>query len=144
MTIVDGLSQRKAKQEKLETNNLIALMTTKAALEQLKQQQNMSELERQHQEIKLEKQRLFNEKIRQELMGQRLGSQMKQVEQALELAGKAVDIVYPKADPEMRPILMQTLVNNILQIDSMEGEGLQLALPKPSNVKSLTKEDTEQ
>lgn len=94
MTVVDGLSQRKAKQQKLEIDNLIALTTTKAAEDQLKKQQDMSELERQQQEIKLEKQRLFNEKIRQELMEQRLGSQIKQVEQALELAGKA-EVLFP-------------------------------------------------
>src|SRR6266568_4171224 len=80
MTIVDGLSQRKAKRERLEIDNQITLNAVKVA-----------------------------------------GEQLKQIEQALELAAKAVDIVYPNADPEMRPILLQTLVNNILQLDKVEG-----------------------
>lgn len=133
ITIVDGLSQRRAKRERLEIDNQIALNAVKTAEEQLKQQQEMAEFER-------EKQRLNNEKIRQVLVEQRLELQMKQIEQALEFAGTAVDIVHPNADPEMRPVLIQTLVNSILQIDSVKG--LQLALPDPSNIKTTTKEDT--
>lgn len=133
ITIVDGLSQRRAKRERLEIDNQIALNAVKTAEEQLKQQQEMAEFER-------EKQRLNNEKIRQVLVEQRLELQMKQIEQALEFAGKAVDIVHPNADPEMRPVLIQTLVNSILQIDSVKG--LQLALPDQSNIKTTTKEDT--
>lgn len=140
ITIVDGLSQRRAKRERLEIDNQIALNAVKTAEEQLKQQQEMAEFEREKQEISLEKQRLNNEKIRQVLVEQRLELQMKQIEQALEFAGKAVDIVHPNADPEMRPVLIQTLVNSILQIDSVKG--LQLALPNPSNIKTTTKEDT--
>ncbi len=142
MTIVDGLSQRKAKRERLEIDNQITLNAVKVAGEQLKQQPEMSELEREKQEISLEKQRLNNEKIKQVLVEQRLELQMKQIEQALELAAKAVDIVYPNADPEMRPILLQTLVNNILQLDKVEG--LRLTISGTGIQKYLQSEGIEQ
>jgi hypothetical protein len=144
MTIVDGLSQRKAKREKVEIDNLASAQRIKEAAEALKQQQRYSKLEREKMELGLERMILENEKERQALVEQRLESRIKQVEYALELAGKAVDTVYPNADTEMRPILIQTLVNNILQIDSVEGLQLKLALPEHSNVKPPTKKDTEQ
>ncbi len=139
MTIVDGLSQRKAKREQLEINNQTTAQKIKEAEEALKQQQEMAELERQKMELGLEKLRLENQKERQAFVEQRLESRTKQITAALELAGKAIDIVYPNGDPEMRPVFMQILVNNILQIDSVEG--LQLALPEQSNVKPPTKEE---
>ena len=142
MPIVDGLSQRKAKQDKLELDNLLAPMANKAAEEHLKQQQDITELEREKREIELEKLRLENQKERQALTEQRLKSQFKQIEYALELTGKAVDIVYPHADPEIRPVLIQSLVNNILQLDSMEG--LQLFLPEQSSAKSPIQDDAKQ
>jgi len=142
VTIVDGLSQRKAKQDKLELDNLLALMANKAAEEHLKQQQAITELEREKREIELEKLRLENQKERQALTEQRLESQFKQIEYALELTGKAVDIVDPNADPEIRPVLIQSLVNNILQLDSMEG--LQLFLPEQSSAKSPIQDDAKQ
>jgi hypothetical protein len=144
MTIVDGLSQRKAKREKVEIDNQASAQRIKEAAEALKQQQRYSELEREKIELGLERMILENEKERQALVEQRLESRIKQVEYALELAGKAVDTVYPNSDAEMRPILIQTLVNNILQIDSVEGLQLQLALPENSSIKTRTKEDAGQ
>ena len=94
-------------------------------------------------ELGLEKLRLENEKERQSFVEQRLESRIKQIDIALVLSGKAVDIVYPNADPEMRPALIQTLVNSILQIDNVKGLQLQLALPEQSNANPPTKEDTE-
>lgn len=141
ITVVDGLSQRKAKREELEIHNEIELLTIKSGKEQLKQQKEMTALEREKQEIRLEKQRLKNEKTRLALVEQRLQSQMTQIEQALELAAKAVDIVYPNADAEIRPVIIQTLVNNILQIDSVNG--LQLSMSDRS-IQPETKENAEQ
>lgn len=140
MTIVDGLSQRKAKREQLEIDNQATLQKIKEAEEALKQQQEMAEQERQKREIELERLRLKYEKERQAFVEQRLESRIKLIDSALELASKAIVTVYPNDDPEMRPVFMQTLLNNILQIDSVEG--LQLALPEPSNVKPPTKEET--
>ncbi len=63
-------------------------------------------------------------------MEQRLESQKKQILDALELAGKAVDIVYPNADADMRPILIQTVMNNVLQLQSASGLQLLFILPE--------------
>jgi hypothetical protein len=128
MTVVDGLSQRKAHQEKLEIENLAALQKIKEAEENLIQQLDMAVLEREKQEIALEKLRLEIEREQQTLIEHRLEAQQKQIEDALELAGKAVDIVYPNTDSHMRLMLMQTLVNNILQLHS--ATGLEPILPK--------------
>jgi hypothetical protein len=51
MTVVDGLSQRKAHLEKLEIENLAAAQKIREAEENLKQQQEMAALEREKQEI---------------------------------------------------------------------------------------------
>jgi flagellar biosynthesis GTPase FlhF len=121
MTIVDGLTQRKGHLEQLELQNQTTAQKIKDEEEKLKQQQEMAAIEREKQEIALEKLRLANEKERQALIELRLESQRKQIEDALELAGKAVDIVYPNADAEMRPMLIQTVMNSILQLQSATG-----------------------
>jgi hypothetical protein len=142
MTIVDGLSQRKAKREQVEIDNRAAAQRIKEAAEALKQQQKYSELEREKMELGLERLSLENEKKRQALVEQRLESRIKQIDVALELAGKAVDIVYPNVDADMRPILIQTLVNSILQLDTVKGLELTLLMPKGDENKP--KEDTGQ
>ncbi len=130
MTVVDGLSQRKAHREKLELENMAAAQRIKEAEEQFKHQQEMAALEREKQEILLEKRRLENEKERQALVEKRLESLKKQIEDAHELAGKAVDIVYPNADADMRPMLIQTMMNNILQLQSAIGLEPTLLAPR--------------
>ncbi|HYX51209.1 MAG TPA: hypothetical protein VE843_15790, partial [Ktedonobacteraceae bacterium] len=81
--------------------------------------------------IALEKLRLEIEKERLALIAQRLEMQKKQIEDALELAGKAVTTLYPEADAEMRPVLIQNILNNILQLQS--GPRLELALPRQTS-----------
>lgn len=127
MTAVNGLTQRKAHLEQLEIDNQAAVQKIKEDEEKLKQRQEMAALEREKQAIALEKLRLENEKERLVLVGQRLELQKKQIEDALELAGKAVTTLYPEADAEMRPVLIQNMLNNILQLQS--GPKLELALP---------------
>lgn len=143
MTIVDGLSQRKAKAEKLQIDNQAAAQKIKEAEEALKQQQDLVQLDR-------EKLRLENQKEQQTVAEQRLESRRKQFEYTIEFAGKAVDIVYPNADPEMRPIIIQTIVNNILQLDSVEGlrltisgTGIQKYLQSENATASVTKDNPE-
>jgi hypothetical protein len=125
------LTQRKAKLEQLEVENRLAAQKIKEAEQKLEQQQQMTKLEREKQELELEKQRLELEKERQALVGQRLEMQQKRIEDALELANKAVNLVYPNADVDMRPMLVQTLVNNVLQLQYVKG--LELTLPAPQN-----------
>ena len=129
MTVVDGLTQRKGHLEQLELENQTAAQKIKEAEENLKRQQEMAVIELEKKELELERLRLENEKERQALVELRLESQRKQIEDALELAGKAVDIVYPNSDTEMRPLLIQTVMNNILQLQSVTG--LELALIPP-------------
>lgn len=131
MTVVDGLTLRKAHLEQLELENQAASQKIKEAEQKLKQQQEMAAIEREKQELELEKQRLEIEKERQSLVEQRLDAQKKQIVDALEIASKAVDTVYPKADAEMRPVLIQTVMNNILQLQNIKG--LELAPPKPKD-----------
>ena len=100
----------------------------------------MAVIELEKKELELERLRLENEKERQTLVEQRLEFQRKQIEDALELAGKAVDIVYPNADAEMRPMLIQSVLNNILQLRS--ATGLELILPKNKDDVN-SKEDVE-
>ncbi len=122
MTVVNGLTQRKAKLEQLELENQAAAKKIKEAEQKARQEQQMAALE-------LEKQRLAIEKERQALVEQRLDAQKKRIEDSLELANKAVDIVYPNVDAEMRSVLIQTIMNNILQLQNVTG--LELALPPP-------------
>ncbi len=91
----------------------------------------MVALEKEKQELEIEKQKLEIEKERQSLVEQRLEAQKKQIVDALEIASKAVDTVYPNADEEMRPVLIQTVMNNILQLQSIKG--LELAPPKSTS-----------
>jgi len=124
MTIVDGLTQRTAKREQLELENQDKAQKIKEAEQKAEQELLLAVIER-------EKLKLEIEKERQALVEQRLEAQKKQIEGALELAYKAVDTVYPNIDTEMRPVLIQTVMNNILQLQNVKG--LELALPEPEN-----------
>ncbi len=143
MTVVDGLTQRKAHHEQSELENQEKAHKIKEAEQKLKQKQELAPLEREKKELELEKQRLENEKERQALVERRLEMQKKQFVDALELAGKAVDIVYPNADADMRPLLIQTVMNNILQLLSATGLDLILILPENKD-EDNPKEDVEQ
>ena len=50
---------------------------------------------------------------------------------ALETASKMVDILYPGIDTRTKAVLLQTLIPNLLQLDS--SKGLELALLAPQN-----------
>jgi hypothetical protein len=143
MTIVDGLSQRKAHLEKLELENMATAQKIKEAEENLKQQVDMATLEREKQELAIERLRLENEKERQAIVEGQLESQKKQIMDALEYAGNAVKMVYPEADMNLRPILIQTVMNNILQLQSVSGLKADFIYVHNSENDS-TKEDTGQ
>lgn len=128
MTIVNGLSQRKAKREQLEISN-------QAALQKIEGDEQKSELERTREQLAIERERVAL--LRETMEVQKIG-----IEYALELADKAVDIVYPNADAEMRPVLIQTLVNNILQLETVKG--LELILPMPKSDDAETKQNAGQ
>ncbi len=95
---------------------MAAAQKIKEAEEQLVQLQEMAAIEREKKEIELERLRLENEKARLVLIEQRLETQRKQFEYALEFAGIAIDMVCPDDKAEIRPMLIQTIMNNILQL----------------------------
>jgi hypothetical protein len=143
MTIADGLSQRKAKREKLEIENMAAKQKIREAEEQLKQKQAMAPLE-------LEKMEIENEKLRITVMKERLEME----EQPLlalrthmkngnvdHYAIQAIKIASPQTNQEVIYILAPTITNSTNQFDRA---GLTLVLPEKSNVETPTKENTEQ
>jgi hypothetical protein len=109
----------------------MAAQKIKEAEQKAQHGQQMAALEKEKQELALEKERLAIEKDRLTLVEQRLDVQKKGIEDALELANKAVDTVYPNVDAEMRSVLIQTIMNNILQLQNVTG--LELALPPPKD-----------
>ena len=122
MTVVNGLTQRKANLEKLELEN-------QAAAQKIKEDEQNAEQGQQMSAIELEKQRLAIEEDRLALVEHRLDIQKKGFEDALELASKTVDILRPNADPDARAMMIQSVLPSILQLQNVTG--LELALPPP-------------
>ncbi len=129
MTVVNGLTQRKANLEKLELENQAAAQKIKEAEQKAQQEQQMAALEKEKQELALEKERLAIEEDRLALVEHRLDIQKKGLEDALELASKTVDILRPNADPDARAMMIQSVLPSILQLQNVTG--LELALPPP-------------
>jgi len=129
MTVVNGLTLRKANLEKLELENQAAAQKIKEAEQKAQQEQQMAALEKEKQELALEKERLAIEEDRLALVEHRLDIQKKGLEDALELASKTVDILRPNADPDARAMMIQSVLPSILQLQNVTG--LELALPPP-------------
>lgn len=113
MTVVNGLSQRKAIQEQLELAN-------QAASQKIKEGDQKSELKQTREQLAIEREKVAL--LRETMEVQKLG-----IEYALEIADKLVDKLHPNADPETKGMLIRTLLPNILQLDNVKG--LELALP---------------
>jgi Pentapeptide repeats (8 copies) len=128
-TTIDAIKQKDERLKKLELKNQAEAQRIEEAEQKAYQIHQMAALEREKQELEFEKRRLEIERERQALIELRLDAQNKQLKDALDLARQAIDIVYPNADVEMRPILFQTVLNNILQMQNVTG--LELALPYP-------------
>ncbi len=122
MTVVNGLTQRKANLEKLEVENQAAAQKIKEAAQKAQQEQQMAALEREKQKLAIEEDRLA-------LVEHRLDIQRKGLEDALALASKTVDILRPNADPDARAMMIQSVLPSILQLQNVTG--LKLALPPP-------------
>jgi hypothetical protein len=133
-TTIDAIKQKEERLKKLELANQAEAQRIKEAEQKAEQARQMAVLDRERQELELERQRLAIEKERQTLIEQRLEAQNKQLDDALDLAKKAIDMVYPNADAELRPVLFQTVLNNILQLQN--ASGLQLALSEPKKKKT--------
>jgi hypothetical protein len=70
----------------------------------------------------LERQQIALQKEQLDLITMRMNN-------AIEIAGKMVDILQPNADQAARAMLIQTMLPNLFQLQ--DGKGLELALPEP-------------
>jgi hypothetical protein len=114
MTVVDGLSQRKAKREKLELDN-------QEAAQKIKEDKQKTELDQAREQLTIERERVA-------LLRETMEVQKQGIEYALEIADKLVDKLHPGVDPETKGMIVRTLLPGILQLDNVRG--LQLVLPE--------------
>jgi hypothetical protein len=114
MTVVNGLSQRKAHVEKLELDN-------QAAEQKIKEDEKRSELEQTKEQLAIERERVA-------LLRETMEAQKQGIEYAIEITKTLVDITYPNADIETKGMIITTLLPGVLQLDNVRG--LQLVLPE--------------
>jgi hypothetical protein len=114
MTVVNGLSQRKAHVEKLELDN-------QAAEQKIKEDEKKSELEQTKEQLAIERERVA-------LLRETMEAQKQGIEYAIEITKTLVDITYPNADIETKGMIITTLLPGVLQLDNVRG--LQLVLPE--------------
>jgi len=117
ITVIDGLTQRKAKLEKLELEN-------QEKAQKAKNDEHKSELERMKEELAIERERVV-------LLRETIETQKQGIEYALEIAGRLVDTLYPNTETETKGMLIRTLLPNILQLQNVKG--LELTLPAPAS-----------
>jgi hypothetical protein len=123
VTTIDGVTQRHERLEKAKLENQAKAQEIKDAEQKAEQDSQMALLEQEKQRLELEQRRL-------EVLEKQLEVQKKGIEFALEIAGKVVDTLHPGADPATRAMEIQSLLPNIIQLQS--GKGLELVLPLSS------------
>lgn len=90
------------------------------AAKKIKEDEQKSELELTREQLAIEREKVAL--LRETMEAQKLG-----IEYALEIAGKLIDTLYPNADAETKGMMIQSILPNILQLDTVRG--LELALP---------------
>lgn len=128
-TTIDGVSQTRKRLALKELEVQAQALQVKQAESQAEHQQQMDALAREQQRLALEQQRL-------EVLEKRLSLQKKAVEDALEIAGKAVDTLRPGLDPDARAMAIQEVLPNILQLQSIAGLELIPLLPGSTDKKA--------
>jgi hypothetical protein len=143
VTLVDGLSQRKAKREQLEIENMAALQKIREAEERLKQLKAMAPLELEKREIENERLNIAAMKELQELNVMPLVSLRKEMDNGivLDYTTRTIRIVDPNIRSDLLYICTDTITNSTNQLESIKG--LQVVLPERSITQTL-QEDTEQ
>ncbi|HEY0752347.1 MAG TPA: pentapeptide repeat-containing protein [Ktedonobacteraceae bacterium] len=122
VTTIDGITQRLERLEKAQLEN-------QAKVQEIREAEQKTELEKQMALLEQEKQRLELEQRRLEVLEKQLEVQKKGIEYALEIASKVVDTLHPGADSATRAMEIQALLPNLIQLQN--GKGLELALPPP-------------
>lgn len=114
VTAIDGITHAKKRLEKAELENQAKAQEVKQAVQKAGQEHQMALLAAEEQRLEIEERRLA-------LLEKRLEVQKKEIEYALELAGKMVDTLYPNVGQEAKPILIQALLPNLLQLGNVKG-----------------------
>jgi len=90
----------------------------------VEQRQSMTPLDREREQIELEKQWLALQKERMELY-------TKRIDYALETANKMVNMLYPDSDAKTKALHLEALLANLLRL--YDAQDLELALPAAKN-----------
>ncbi len=122
MTVVDGLTQREAKRRKLELENESIEQQIKQNKQKAEHEQKMAALEEEQKRIEVEQKRLS-------YMEHLLELKKKSFEYARELAELGTAISSPNVQTDIKAMIAQLSLNNILQLQN--ATGLELALPPP-------------
>ena len=129
MTVIDGLTQREAKRRKLELENESIVLENRAREQQIKKDEQKSEHEQKMAALEEEQKRIEVEQKRLSYMEHRLELEKKNFEYARELAELGAAISSPNVQTDIKVMIAQLTLNNILQLQN--ATGLELALPPP-------------
>jgi len=114
ITVVDGITQRKAKLETKELENQEASQRIRENEQKAEHEQKMAALELEQKRLELKKQELA-------VIEQRLELEKKAIEYGYEITEKALAALSPELQQDMKAVVIQTTLSNILQLQRATG-----------------------